>query len=942
MDRQTAEFWTWRLMAALAATLPVEWVIETHAGGGLYDTVELLLGRTNPLDPTTGVRLACNRPGSVHVLPDPDGSNIRDLLTDLSHGLPVEDAVRWVQERSDVTGQIRTAIADSFRFMSDVIAVAIGGGEGPWEWRNGYLDSSGGEGGRRDDLFRAVPASAATCAPEPDDLFGVPEYRFWFLTCDGAPRLAVAPMASQVYLDDASFPVESPAALERCIEKTTGPRMRPEEGATSAQLAAAARLRFRPLAERLVSRIVDDAQPFMPGTDLTEMAVWFTAQSDSLLILAVGDHENVVSMDQALAYALAWQEDKDLILVIPETHASQTLARLAWIDSPVRVFEYGPELLPRPAIVPSRAEVLAAARELGLRRTREHDLGDAAELVEPLVTWADEHWALEEAHRPSYLAWHCEGRQVLALARSGGGVKITAGVNYTKDVPPGEEKAGVLVISLGDPFTRTKRGEIEARVSRAIWKRLAGHDRGHVEHRLQAALDAGPHLRRRLGLSDLRREYPAWRYLGRPGFLDFLGIDRDDRLHVVETKVNPEDVTVLLQALDYAIWVMANAAEIRADRQWANAPESERVVIDFICAPRVKPESGDTPKPYGFAVGRYLAAQFEVLSPSIPWRVWLVANPIAEAPDLSGSSWRALPDTPLVDAPIRPPRWPRRVQEALQAGGLLTRHRSAEAALLPEARPMLVSLTERGLGHRWVLSVRSSQALALNLFAPLPTTGLKAIFEELGVGVETVEPVEFEYCDPDDRLGEKRPESPHQTQVDVVLRGRKSAGVRVVVFVEVKFTEEFGSCSAYENPANLDRDVCRSAGLFGGLPQRCFQLSNHGAGRRHYDDYLANGPSELLEGAADSGGCLVRGNLSQPMRNLALGQLLVTSGETEFFVYAVCAPMAHGHSWRRLQELQAALPDTDQRAIRSLRAETVARNHADGGSALGALYRGLF
>jgi hypothetical protein len=76
--------------------------------------------------------------------------------------------------------------------------------------------------------------------------------------------------------------------------------------------------------------------------------------------------------------------------------------------------------------------------------------------------------------------------------------------------------------------------------------------------------------------------------------------------------------------------------------------------------------------------------------------------------------------------------------------------------------------------------------------------------------------------------------------------------------VELKFTEEFSSCSAYQSPENFHRDVCRSAGLFGGDAQRCFQLLNRGAGRRHYDTYLADTPIQPLDGGEDGGGCLVR------------------------------------------------------------------------------------
>jgi len=111
-------------------------------------------------------------------------------------------------------------------------------------------------------------------------------------------------------------------------------------------------------------------------------------------------------------------------------------------------------------------------------------------------------------------------------------------------------------------------------------------------------------------------------------------------------------------------------------------------------------------------------------------------------------------------------------------------HANAESALLPPARPVLDDLLARGLAHRWVLHVRSSQALALNLFAPLDEEGIRRVFEQLGHWVGQVEAPEFEYSDPTDRLGESSPRGHHQTQVDVVLRGTSPSGARVVALIE--------------------------------------------------------------------------------------------------------------------------------------------------------------
>ena len=924
-EGRRAEVWTWRLVAELTKVLPVRAVLETHPGGGQYDTVELHCQGPGTVGSSAGFRVAVNRPGRVHVRQQDGRVVARDLLTDLDHGLPVRDAAGWVAEVAGDTAQADLVVQHSAGLMSGLLSAAAGTGTGRWEWRSGYLDSSGGEGGRREEFFRAVPLAGEACRAGPPDTSGIPEARFWFLADGGRVYLAVEPAAGRVFLRDASFAADSPGALARCLD-----------AARLAIAGGADRQAFRLVALRLAGQVTDDLEDFAPGEALTELAVWYTAAAGSQLVVVTGDHEAAGSMDQVLAYALAWQGDRDLILICPEGRHQQMVRRLAWIDSVVRVFTYGPEMLPRPAVIPARAEVVdEASRGQAVREARGHALGNLAGLVEAVVRWADGHWALKPAHRPSYLAWHCEGRKVLSIVRVKGGVRITAGVDYSSPLP-GQEKALRLVVSAGQPLKRAERSHVEARVSAAIWQRLAGADSGHAEHRMQGALHSGP-LLDRLGLARVQREYPAWRGAGKQGFLDFLGIDWDNRLHIVETKANPDDVTVVMQTLDYAIWVMANGAAIRDERGWARAPAAERVVIDFICAPPARKHAGKA-GPHGHAIGRYLAGQLEVLSPAIGWRIWLVPDPLADPPDLIGPASRAPADSPLVQEPVQRPRWPGRVQAGLRRGGSSAVHPTAESALLPAARPVLADLTERGLDHRWVLSARSSQAFALNLFAPLSPAGVKAVFRELDADVQAAAPVEFEYRDPADRLQEARPHSPHQTQVDVVLRGSRADGARLIALVEVKFTEEFGTCSAYENPANPARDACRSAGLFGGQPGRCFQLSNHGAGHRLYTTYLDGVPVQLPARAADPGGCLVRQVLSQPMRNLALAHLLLAEGEADHVIFAVCAPMQHASSWRRYAELRMAFPDTGQRTIRALTAETVASHHPDAGAAITNLY----
>lgn len=269
----------------------------------------------------------------------------------------------------------------------------------------------------------------------------------------------------------------------------------------------------------------------------------------------------------------------------------------------------------------------------------------------------------------------------------------------------------------------------------------------------------------------------------------------------------------------------------------------------------------------------------------------------------------------------------------------LALHAGIDEALLPEARPVFADLKARGLLHRWALHHRSSQAFALNLFAPLDDRGRRAAFALVGLSASAPVTIDYEYSDPEDRLGETGPKSRHRTQVDVVMRGTSAEGERVVALIEVKFTEaDFGHCSAYENPANNRRDVCCSAGLFGGQPDVCFQLADHGNGRRTYHDLLSGVPVNQPSGQQDSGGCLVRESLSQPMRSLALAHLVLEAKEADRVAYVLCAPASHPTIWRRFAELQAAFPDPGARTIRALTAEQVAGLHNDGGAAMAALY----
>ena len=470
------------------------------------------------------------------------------------------------------------------------------------------------------------------------------------------------------------------------------------------------------------------------------------------------------------------------------------------------------------------------------------------------------------------------------------------------------------------PLSLPELAAFEAAVAVAVRDRLGGSDAAHREHALQAALSAAGAAV--LGLRDpMYREYPGWRPVAQPAFLDFLGHD-GNALHVVETKLG-NDAMLTLQALDYWTWVTAHQEEIgRELRLAADRPPQ----IDLVVA---APKAGEPP------LGPYTLPQLEALDGGIRWRVH-VATLDGATVTVQSAAPRRMPAEQDAGQRLTRPRHATRLQSALlEDAGLGSDAspvlRDAEANVLPAARDELRRLVAAGLDHRFVGHVRSSQAFALNLFAPLDDAARLAVLRLLGLDAVTVEPAVFEFSDPADQLGESTAARPHHTQVDVLLRGRNAAGLPLLALMEVKLSEiDFGHCSAFGAVGNDRRDVCRSAGAFGGEPGTCFQLRNHDLGqRRRYDEHLDRPALRLLDGAADGGGCLVRLGLNQPMRNVALARVL-SEAESAEPVYALCAPAGHRTIWRRWSEAETAFGDQDVPTLRRLPAEEIVPLHPDG------------
>lgn len=411
---------------------------------------------------------------------------------------------------------------------------------------------------------------------------------------------------------------------------------------SAARIAKEARSSFHTKAEILAGRVLGSTpQPFSPSR-MSVFARWFEDASHSQLVAVVAPTELAISLDEVIAYGFAWQGDRELILVVPAQSSELAEAagvRLPWFHTPVRVVVYDQDLDPQPFAVPSKDEALALLQGLPHRKTVEYEL--TTEHLDWLSALPLE--GLTRHARPGYVSWHLDGLQILKASRArGGGLNVAAGVQYSNMT--GKPPTFNRVIT--EPLSGTDLHDATKAVNAAI------HQNGSMtssmlEHRVQSRL-AG--MAGSLGLvTPMHREYPAYRSRKRPGFIDFLGCASNGDLHVVETKIG-HDPRVVLQALDYCIWVTGNQDGIRSSQPHWPSPQTVNppVHLDLVLAPK-----NNTP-----AFNAYLAGQLEALGDTFPWRVFVIDDPAADQLVItqleSETIWTSAPKR--VAAPVVPPR----------------------------------------------------------------------------------------------------------------------------------------------------------------------------------------------------------------------------------------------------------------------------------------------
>lgn len=191
-NKQLIEIASWRIVSELYRRYPGRFkVIETHPGGGLYDCLTLVDGRTQIAD--------FNRQGRLHVFNRFDGNrrlippfdlwnkmiesvDLKDLLDNISKmmGLPIPT--------SSLPSSTNTTLV--YRFISSFLTHATFG-KNKWECRNGCRDTSGYGGGVSKDFDMFVGAQKQIREIFPDDILGQPAYRFWFLRKNDVPVLCL-------------------------------------------------------------------------------------------------------------------------------------------------------------------------------------------------------------------------------------------------------------------------------------------------------------------------------------------------------------------------------------------------------------------------------------------------------------------------------------------------------------------------------------------------------------------------------------------------------------------------------------------------------------------------------------------------------------------------------------------------------------------------------
>lgn len=363
----------------------------------------------------------------------------------------------------------------------------------------------------------------------------------------------------------------------------------------------------------------------------------FTADQDTLAVF-VKPGTAADDVDRALVYGLAHAGSRRLKLVLPADRVEPTRLRLAGVRDLVDLFSFTGTVVTaiRPAALSEVVKALAEGADLRAGELKIQS--EVSRWASELIKWADDSPHLSAAHRPTFQSWKCDGLQLLRIGRTKGGLEIRAGVDST--VSPDDIEHHFVLHATG-PLSSQQTKLAQEAINRGIQERATGaYADNYREHRLQSVIKTDPSLLPAGPASELLREFPVRRPRG-TGFIDFLYVDIQSRLHVVETKINASDEFVVVQGLDYWLWAKAN---LKALEDYFGKGQIVDVVIDFVLG-EAKATEAD---PGAAILTSYAPALLRALSPEVPWEVHRVAAWQSGSPEWHAFGARTIPGRPHV------------------------------------------------------------------------------------------------------------------------------------------------------------------------------------------------------------------------------------------------------------------------------------------------------
>ena len=208
--RQLEEVLSWRIVTELWRRFPSDFtLIEAHPGGGQGDCLMLVID-----GPVKMFAIDVNRGGgSMHICKEAFGlGDDTTLVSDWVNRMLQPKPERFLDEICKEARLVSpkplppsTPATIVYRFIADFLTHSIGRLD-RWECRNGYADTSGYGGGKRNNLFKEFRSLAKEDNLRHTKTFhGEYAYNFWFLLKNETPILCLDTTGMAYRTDGSSY-----------------------------------------------------------------------------------------------------------------------------------------------------------------------------------------------------------------------------------------------------------------------------------------------------------------------------------------------------------------------------------------------------------------------------------------------------------------------------------------------------------------------------------------------------------------------------------------------------------------------------------------------------------------------------------------------------------------------------------------------------------------